>query len=46
MLSFFQFGVGCHVDKAVKLVRSFHFHRSTPLRAEHNLVIGDVLISP
>ena len=24
-----QFGVGCHVNIAVKLVRGFHFHRGT-----------------
>ena len=28
MLTFRQFGVGCHiVNIAVKLVRGFHFHR-------------------
>ena len=30
MLTFRQFGVGCHVvNIAVKLVQGFHFHRST-----------------
>ena len=31
MLAFRQFGVGCHVNIAVKLVRGFHFHRGTRL---------------
>ena len=39
MLDFRQFGVGCHVNIAVKLVRGFHFHRVTTL----NKVDRDVL---
>ena len=31
MLAFQQFGVGCNVNIAVKLVRGFHFHRVTRL---------------
>ena len=33
MLTLRQFGVGCHVNIAVRLVRGFHFHRSTWLIA-------------
>ena len=36
MLTFRQFGVGCHVvNIAVKLVQGFHFHRSTWLISAH-----------
>ena len=32
MLAFRQFGVGCQVNIAVKLVRGFHFYRVTRLK--------------
>ena len=43
MLTFRQFGVGCHVNIAVKLVRRFHFHRSTWLRQSEKHDGGDLI---
>ena len=50
MLTFRQFSVGCHVTNiAVKLIRGFHFHRSTRLstvKTFHTSYIDTAMIDP